>query len=128
MKEKIKQWEALTDEIVDQFLRDCFDDNAPYWDWVSQGGVFNYGDYWFDFNIILDYYRLEVTYEQLMSWYDSSLEQLHDLSLENFLKNPQKRKEQEEKYLAELRQRVVDAEETLKKAIEEDERRIESWI
>lgn len=113
------RWVVLTDGIVDQFLRDYFDDNAPYWDWVSVGGVFQYNDLWLDFQIVLDCYHLEVTYEQLMSWYDSSIEQQHDLSLENFIKSPQKRKEQEEKYLKELRQRVVDAEETLNKAMEE---------
>ena len=119
MKEQIKQWQKLTDRIVDQFLRDYFADNSPYWDWVSVGGVFNYGDYWLDFTIILDCYRLEVTYEQLMSWYDSSLEQQHDLSLEDYIKSPEKRKQQEEKYLSDLKQRVVEAEETLKKAMEE---------
>jgi len=119
MKDKIKQWGELTDEIVDQFLFDYMDDNAPYWDWVSVGGVFQYNDLWLDFQIVLDCYRLEVTYEQLMSWYDSSIEQQHDLSLENYIKSPQKRKQQEEKYLAELKQRVVEAEETLKKAMEE---------
>ena len=119
MNNKIMQWRELTDEVVDQFLRDYFDDNAPYWDWVSVGGVFNYGDYWFDFNIILDCYRLEVTEIQLLDWYDSSVEQQHDLSLEDYIKSPQKRKQQEEKYLEELRQRVVEAEEILNKAVEE---------
>lgn len=119
MKEKIKQWRELTDEVVDQFLRDYFDDNAPYWDWVSVGGVFNYGDYWLDFQIVLDCYRLGVTDIQLLNWYDSSIEQQHYLSLEDYIKSPEKRKQQEEKHLKELRQRVVDAEETLKKAMEE---------
>ena len=119
MKEKINQWGKITDSIVREFLLNYFDDNSPYWDWVSLGGVFNYGDYWFDFNVVLDCYRLEVTYEQLMSWYDSSLEQQHDLSLEDYIKSPEKRKQQEEKYLSDLKQRVVEAEETLKKAMEE---------
>lgn len=119
MKDKIKQWEELTDEIVDQFLFDYMDDNAPYWHWVSVGGVFNYGDYFFDFQTVLDCYRLEVTYTELLNWYDSSLEQQHDLSLEDYIKSPQKRKQQEEKYLEELKQRVAEAEETLKKAMEE---------
>ena len=118
MREQIKQWVVLTDGIVDQFLRDYFDDNAPYWNWVSQGGVFNYGDYWLDFQIVLDCYRLGVTDIQLLNWYDSSIEQQHDLSLEDYIKSPEKRKQQEEKYLKELRQRVVDAEETFKKALE----------
>lgn len=119
MTDKIKQWVVLTDGIVDQFLRDYFDDNAPYWDWVSVGGVFNYGDYWLDFQIVLDCYRLGVTDIQLLNWYDSSIEQQHDLSLEDYIKSPEKRKQQEEKYLKELKQRVVEAEETLKKAMEE---------
>ena len=119
MKEKIKRWVVLTDGIVDQFLRDYFDDNASYWNWVSQGGVFQYNDLWLDFQIVLDCYRLGVTDIQLLNWYDSSLEQQHDLSLEDYIKSPQKRKEQEEKYLKELRQRVVEAEETLNKAMEE---------
>lgn len=119
MKEQIKQWQKLTDRIVDQFLRDYFDDNSPYWDWVSVGGVFSYGDYWLDFQIVLDCYRLGVTDIQLLNWYDSSIEQQHDLSLEDYIKSPEKRKEQEEKYLKELKQRVVEAEEILNKAMEE---------
>ena len=119
MKEKINQWGKITDSIVREFLLNYFDDNSPYWDWVSLGGVFNYGDYWFDFNVVLDCYRLEVTEIQLLDWYDSSIEQQHDLSLEDYIKSPEKRKQQEEKYLSDLKQRVVEAEETLKKAMEE---------
>ena len=121
MKEKIKRWVVLTDGIVDQFLRDYFDDNAPYWDWVQRGGVFQYNDLWLDFQTVLDCYRLGVTDMQLLNWYDSSLEQQHDLSLEDYIKSPQKRKHQEEKQLAELKQRVIEAEETLNKSMEEYE-------
>jgi hypothetical protein len=122
---KINEWIKLTDEIVDLFLRKYFDDNDPYYTWVTMGGVFNYGDYWFDFPTVLDCYRLEATKEQLINWYDSSLEQRHDLSLEDFILSPQKRKEQEEKYLQELKERVIFAEETFKKALEEyDQRKI----
>ena len=119
MKEKIKRWVVLTDGIVDQFLRDYFDDNTPYWDWVQRGGVFQYNDLWLDFQTVLDCYRLGVTDMQLLNWYDSSLEQQHDLSLEDYIKSPQKRKQQEEKYLAELKQKVEEAEERLNKAMEE---------
>jgi hypothetical protein len=117
--EKINEWIKLTDEIVDLFLRKYFYDNDPYYTWVTMGGVFNYGDYWFDFPTVLDCYRLEATKEQLINWYDSSLEQRHDLSFEDFILSPQKRKEQEEKYLQELKERVIFAEETFKKALEE---------
>ena len=122
MKEKIKQWEGLTDEIVDQFLRDYFDDiNPDYW-WVSNdvGGVFNYGDYFINFDTILTCYKLDITFEQFISWYDFSLSnQSVNISLAKYILSPKERKEAEEKHLVELKNRVELAEKEFQKAIEE---------
>ena len=122
MKEKIKQWEGLTDEIVDQFLRDYFDDiNPDYW-WVSNdvGGILNYGDYFINFDTILTCYKLEITFEQFISWYDFCLDnQSVNISLAKFILSPKERREAEEKHLAELKNRVELAEKEFQKAIDE---------
>ena len=122
VNKNIDKWIRLTDNLVEQFIFDYFEDDSPYWDWVVRGGVFNYSDYWFDFSTILECYRLEVTQEQLFDWYDKTLLQESDLSLEEFIKSPEKRKDEEKEYLERLRQRVISAEEEFKKAMEQYER------
>ena len=78
---------------------------------------------------VLECYRHNISREHLFSWYNWCLgDNCVNISLKNYSLSPQKRKEENEKYLERLRQRVVDAEETLKKEIEEYERRMESWI
>ena len=122
INKNIDKWIRLTDKIVEQFILDYFEDDIPYWDWVTKGGVFNYSDYWFDFSTILECYRLEITQEQLFDWYDRTLLQEINLTLEEFIKSPEKRKDEEKEYLERLRQRVISAEEEFKKAMEQYER------
>ena len=118
----IVEWKKLSNKIVEQFLYHYFDDLDPdYW-WVSNdvGGVLNYGDYFFSFDTILTCYKLEITFEQLISWYDFCLSnQSVNISLAKYILSPQERKEAEEKYLAELKNRVELAEKEFKKAIDE---------
>ena len=118
----IVEWKKLSNKIVEQFLYHYFDDLDPdYW-WVSNdvGGVLNYGDYFFSFDTILTCYKLEITFEQLISWYDFCLSnQSVNISLAKYILSPQERKEAEEKHLAELKNRVELAEKEFKKAIDE---------
>ena len=118
----IVEWKKLSNKIVEQFLYHYFDDLDPdYW-WVSNdvGGVLNYGDYFFSFDTILTCYKLEITFEQLISWYDFCLSnQSVNISLAKYILSPQERKEAEEKHLAELKNRVELAEKEFKKALDE---------
>ena len=122
IKNEILEWENLTNKLTSRFLYDYFDDEDPdYW-WVSNdvGGVFNYGDYWFDFNTVLTCYKLSITFEQLINWYDFSLSnQSVNISLAKYILSPQERREAEEKHLQELKERVELAEKEFKKAIDE---------
>ena len=120
--EDITSWEILTNSLVEKFLYDYFDDVDPdYW-WVSNdvGGVLNYGDYFINFDTILTCYKLEITFEQFISWYDFCLSnQAVNISLAKYILSPKERKEAEEKYLAELKNRVELAEKEFKKALDE---------
>ena len=120
--EDITSWEILTNSLVEKFLYDYFDDvNPDYW-WVANdvGGVLNYGDYFFSFDTILTCYKLEITFEQFISWYDFCIEnQSVNISLAKFILSPKERREAEEKHLAELKNRVEMAEKEFQKAIDE---------
>ena len=122
IKNEILEWENLTNKLTSRFLYDYFDDLDPdYW-WVSNdvGGVFNYGDYFINFDTILTCYKLEITFEQFISWYDFSLSnQSVNISLAKYILSPKERKEAEEKHLVELKNRVELAEKEFQKAIEE---------
>ena len=122
IKNEILEWENLTNKLTSRFLYDYFDDEDPdYW-WVSNdvGGVFNYGDYWFDFNTVLTCYKLSITFEQLINWYDFSLSnQSVNISLAKYILSPKERKEAEKKHLEELKGRVELAEKEFKKALDE---------
>ena len=122
IKNEILEWENLTNKLTSRFLYDYFDDEDPdYW-WVSDdiGGVFNYGDYFINFDTILTCYKLEITFEQFISWYDFSLSnQSVNISLAKYILSPQERKEAEEKHLKELKNRVELAEKEFKKALDE---------
>lgn len=118
----IEEWNKLTDEITKQFLLDYFEDSEPdYW-WVADnvGGIFCYGDYYFNFSNVLDCYKHNISKEDLMKWYDFCLDNnTIRISLANFILSPEERKEAEEKHLKELKERVEVAEKEFKKALEE---------
>lgn len=121
VENKILEWREFTSQITEDFLYDYFDDNKPDYYWVGDevGGILNYGDYFFNFSDILICYKLEITFEQLINWYDFCLSnQSVHISLAKYILNPEERKEAEEKYLAELKERVELAEKEFKKAIE----------
>ena len=120
--EDITSWEILTNSLVEKFLYDYFDDvNPDYW-WVANdvGGVLNYGDYFFSFDTILTCYKLDISFEQFISWYDFCIEnQSVNISLAKYILSPKERREAEEKHLAELKERVELAEKEFQKAIDE---------
>lgn len=118
----IIEWKKLSNKIAEQFLYDYFDDLDPYYWWVSdeEGGILCYGDYFIIFDTILTCYKLEITFEQFISWYDFCLSnQSINISLAKYILSPQERKEAEEKHLEELKNRVELAEKEFKKAIKE---------
>ena len=121
MKDSIQQWEELTNTILKNFLSVYFDDNDPYYFWVGNeiGGVVCYGDFFFNFWDVITCNRLSITEEQFFEWYDFNLESNSSISLEDFITAPEKLKEQQEKYLLELKERVRLAEEEFNKAIEQ---------
>ena len=125
VKDSIVKWQNLTNEITEQWIRDYFgvdEEEEVDFDWVSVGGVFSFADYWFDFQTVLDCYELKIKQEQLFQWYDFCLDNHSvNISLAKYILSPQERKEQEEKHLAELRERVKSAEKELKKALEQYE-------
>ena len=122
IKNEILEWENLTNKLTSRFLYDYFDDLDPYYWWVSdeEGGILCYGDYFISFDTILTCYKLEITFEQFISWYDFCLEnQSVNISLAKYILSPQEREEAEEKYLTELKERVELAEKEFKKALDE---------
>lgn len=124
-RDNILKWEQKTIEITETFLYDYFDDVNPYYFWVADevGGILNYGDYWFNFSDILTCYKLSITEEQLLNWYDFCMENHSvNISLAKYILNPQERKEAEEKHLGELKDRVELAEKEFKEAIKRHER------
>ena len=122
IKNEILEWENLTNKLTSRFLYDYFDDVDPdYW-WVSNdvGGILNYGDYFFSFDTILTCYKLDISFEQLINWYDFSLSnQSVNISLAQYILSPKERKEAEEKHLKELKNRVELAEKEFQKALDE---------
>lgn len=125
IENKIAKWKNLTSDITEKWIREYFDwseDEEVQFDWVNDdvGGVFNFSDYWFSFDNVLDCYKHNISKEDLMKWYYFCLENhsVH-ISLAKFILSPQERKEAEEKHLKELKERVESAEKEFKKAIEE---------
>lgn len=122
MENKIKAWEDLTNEITEDFIRYYFDislNEEVYFDWVQIGEIFQFSDYWFSFADILECYRLNISKEQLFSWYDKTLLQEIDLPLCDFILSPQKRLKEEQEYLEKLKNNITFAEQEFNKALGE---------
>ena len=122
MEDKIKDWKDLTNQITENFIREYFEiekHEEVYFDWVTIGVIFNFSDYWFNFADILECYKLNVSKEQLFSWYDSTLLQESNLSLCDFILSPEKRLKKEQEYLQKSKERTIFAEETFIKALNE---------
>ena len=124
MKNKIRNWEKRTNEIVEDWLVEVFaleDEEVDFW-WVadSVGGVFNFGDYFVSFDAVLDYYKHDLKPEDFFNWYDFCLtNQKVNISLARFILSPQEKKEQLKKQLEQSKERLKEAEETFNKALKE---------
>jgi len=128
IQQEIRMWQKATNEITEQWIRDYFEieEDEPidyYWVANDVATVFEFADYFFDFNTVLKCYELDINKENLFLWYDFCLENHSvNISLAKFILSPQERKEVEKKHLEELKDRVRSAEETLKQALEKYEK------
>jgi hypothetical protein len=126
MKKKIKDWEKRTNEIVENWLVKVFDledEEIDYW-WVadSVGTVFNFGDYFVNFDAVLEYYKHNLKPEDFFSWYDFCLtNQKVNISLAKFIISPQEKKEQLKKQLEQSKERLKQAKEEFEKSLKEFE-------
>lgn len=122
--QQILDWERITNEITHNWIKDYFDiedDDESDFDWMGKdvGGVFNFGDYYFNFSDILVCYKQDITKEQLFKWYYFCLENHSiNISLARFILDPKERDEAEKKHLEELKLRVESAKKEFKEAIE----------
>lgn len=127
-RDNIARWTNLTNGITEQWIRDYFEieeDEEITIDWVLEetGTVFEFAGYFFDFNTVLKCYELNITFEQLINWYDFCLSNHSvNISLAKFIKSPEERKEAKKKHLQELKNRVKTAEKEFEKALEDYEK------
>lgn len=126
--QEIRLWQKSTNQITEEWIVEYFElseeDSASgidyYWVANDVGTVFEFADYFFDFNTVLKCYELGINKEQLFTWYDFCLDSHPvNISLAKYILSPEEIKEAEEKHLEELKDRVRSAEETFKKALEE---------
>ena len=126
-RDNILRWTNLTNEITENWIRDYFEteeDEEIYFDWVANdiGGIFEFADYFFDFNTVLKCYELNISREQLFEWYNFCLEnQKVNISLAKFILSPKEREEQEKIVLEESKARLKLAQEEFNKALEKYE-------
>lgn len=123
MKEKIEEWKSLTKLITENWIRKYFeiDKNEEITiDWMGNdvGGVFEFGDYYFDFNNVLDCQKHKITKKELFKWYDFWLSNSKiKLSLVRYILSPKERKEQEQKELQRCKENVEFAKKEFEKAL-----------
>lgn len=128
VKRDIEKWKSITDKITSNWIKEYFEleeDEYIDGDWVANdiGGIFNFADYYFDFNTVLKCYEMGITKKQLFAWYDFCLQNHSvNISLAKFILSPEERKEAEEKHLEELKERVKFAQEEFEKALREWEK------
>ncbi len=65
MKDNIAKWSNLTNEITDQWIRDYFkieEDEEIDFHWVADqvGTIFGFAEYYFNFNTVLECYKLNI--------------------------------------------------------------------
>ena len=122
-RDNIDRWSRLSNEIAENWIKEVFEiedeEKIDYW-WVANdvGTVFSFADYFFDFQNILDYYKHNITKEQLFLWYDFCLEnQKVNISLANFIISPKEKLKAEKEHLEGLKERVKSAKEELEKQL-----------
>src|SRR5690349_19233445 len=110
----IDKYKKLVNKIVEYFIKSYFDLESKDFYWVSNNIIF-FGDYYIDFYDII--YCLEniVDKDKYFQYYAWCLDNYgkEDLTLRQWLLEPEERKRQEELYLNELKERVKTAEKEL---------------
>jgi len=120
---EIKAWKRSTEFLTQEFLIKYFeleelDEEDFYWMGNEIGGVFNFGDYYFNFSDALYCLENEVEIERLFAWYDYYLENpAESVNLKHFLMDAQSLKEREDAYIKDLEFRVELAREGLEEAL-----------
>lgn len=131
MKEEILNWHRLTNKITESWIESYFElseeecGSGLDYDWINDevGTVFQFADYFFNFNDILTCYKLNITREQLFNWYDFCLSNHSvNISLAKYIISPEEKDKKEKEHLQELKQRVIFAEEAFKNALLEYEK------
>lgn len=123
MKNKIKSWKKLTDDLTCNFLEKYFeleDLQSEDYFWVADdvGGIFSYGDYYFNFSDALYCLENEVKVDRVFAWYDHCLENPNDnINLKYFSMDSEAMKEREEAYIRDLEFKVEMAKKEFEEAI-----------
>lgn len=124
MKKEILKWERLTNKITESWIQSYFELSEEDcvlgldYDWVINevGGIFQVGDYFFNFNDILTCYKLKITREQLFNWYDFCLSNPYvNISLARYIISPEERSKKEKEHLQQLKERVDEVKEIFKR-------------
>ena len=106
----MKRW------IIKKFLLRYFKSNDFY---IIGCNVVNCGDHFISLEDIVYCLENDVLKDDYFRYYDWSVDNASsNLGLEQFLTDPAERKAEEDKYIASLKQRVLDAQETLREEIE----------
>lgn len=120
----IEEWNKLTDKITQEWIRKYFkipeDEELSYY-WIANqiGTVFEFADYWFDFQNVLDCYKYDISRENLFDWYDACLsDSSFSLSLKNFILKPEELKEQQRLRVHRANQALKIAEKEFKEAMQ----------
>ncbi len=122
---EIDKWNNLTNEIVEQWIRDYFDieegEELDWW-WIADevGGIFEFADMFISFSDVLNCYKHEVSKEQFHNWYYWCLDnQSVNISLAKFILSPEKRLEKEQESLEKSKNSCIFAEELFKQDLEQ---------
>jgi len=120
----IEDWNKLTDKITQEWIRKYFDilegEDLDYY-WVSGdiGTVFEFADYFFDFQNVLDCFRYNISKDNLFNWYEACLsDSSFQLSLANFILKPEELKDQQRLSLKRSKGNLKMAEEEFKKQLQ----------
>lgn len=90
---QLENWEKATEELTTLFLEKYFDGETDYY-WVGAdiGGVLFVGDYFFNFDRIVEAIKYQATKKQLFGFYDLEIETLSNekemkMNFKNYIKN-----------------------------------------
>ena len=122
MVEEVKKWNRLTNKITESWVTKYFqleEDDSSEVDWIDIGGVFEYNDYYFSFDTVLDCYKHNIKREDLFNWFEYCLEnpKIH-ISLYKYVLSPQEKAKKELESLEESKKRLKFAQEEFEKALE----------